>query len=328
MVYFPEFDALGQGERLEGRAHFIGADVDAVDLVGIERIGRIVGIEIGQRDQRDHLAGVDVHDGARRGLGPEMGHAIDEFVAHDGLGAQVDRELHRLHVGRTGRIAKLLQVTHATLAVQIFFNAGNALVVDVHATHDMAQRRAIRINALVLHDEADAGQAELVDRRLLLGRDLALEPEEALARGQLGAQVACVEVGQLGRQQFGRLVDIDDLFRLDVKRGYLHVGGQDAPIAIDDVGTRRGELVGGRTARVKLLVRRGAELGQPSKDADIDAGKARNQKHDAARALLQFGRAAARRGLRGGHDRLRHDLDVGGRDDGLGFHDGLADPVL
>ena len=67
-------------QRLEGRAHLIGADVDAVDLRPVDLFGhvrRIVGIVVGQRLQRDDLAGVDVDDGARRRLRLEFLQAGD-----------------------------------------------------------------------------------------------------------------------------------------------------------------------------------------------------------------------------------------------------------
>ena len=65
--------------------------------------------------------------------------------------------------------------------VQPFLDAGNALVVDIHMTDEMRDLGAVRIDALVLGEKADAGNAEPVDFLLLLRRDLALEPDEAFA---------------------------------------------------------------------------------------------------------------------------------------------------
>ena len=57
-------------QRLEGRAHLIDADIDPVDARRVPgHVRGIVGIVVGQRFQRDDLAGVDVDDGPGGGLG-------------------------------------------------------------------------------------------------------------------------------------------------------------------------------------------------------------------------------------------------------------------
>ena len=80
-----------QGQRLEGRAHFINAGRKPVDAGGIDRLARIVGVVIGERDERDHLAGAHVSEEARRGLGVEFLLARDELVAQSMLHAQIER---------------------------------------------------------------------------------------------------------------------------------------------------------------------------------------------------------------------------------------------
>ena len=54
------------------------------------------------------------------------------------------------------------------LPVEPFLDAGDALVVDVDVADHVRDRRAVRIDALVLGQEADAGNAEPVDLLLLL----------------------------------------------------------------------------------------------------------------------------------------------------------------
>ena len=49
------------------------------------------------------------------------------------------------------------------LAVEPLLDAGDALVVDVDVADDVGDFGAVRIDALVLGEEADAGNAELVD---------------------------------------------------------------------------------------------------------------------------------------------------------------------
>ena len=58
---------------------------------------------------------------------------------------------------------------------------------------------AVGIDALVLGEEADAGNAEPVDLALLLRRDLALEPDEAALGRKPFAQFLGVEIGQRRR---------------------------------------------------------------------------------------------------------------------------------
>ena len=51
------------------------------------------------------------------------------------------------------------------LVVDIFLDAGDALVVDIDQAEDVRGGRAARIEAPVLGEEADAGNAERVDLR-------------------------------------------------------------------------------------------------------------------------------------------------------------------
>ena len=68
---------------------------------------------------------------------------------------------------------------HQALAVEPFLDAGDALIVDVDAAEQMRDFGAVGIVALVLRQEADAGQALVIDLALLFRRDVALEPDEA-----------------------------------------------------------------------------------------------------------------------------------------------------
>ena len=97
---------------------------------------------------------------------------------------------------------------------------------------------AVRIDALVLAQEADARNAEPVNLLLLLGRDLALEPDEAALGTEPLAQFAGIDVGHDRGEQFGCFVDVDDPLRLAEQRGHAHVGRQDFAVAVEDVGPR------------------------------------------------------------------------------------------
>ena len=188
-----------QRERLEGRSHFVDAGGQAVDTIGVVRFLRIVRIEIRHRHHRHDLAGPDVGDEAGGGLGLELLLGLQQFVAQRVLDAQVDRQLHRL-LQPVGGEAGAMQIGQ-TVAVQPLLHAGDALVVDVDQADQMRDFGAGRIDALVLAQEADAGNAETVNVLLLLRRDFALQPDEALARRQAVAHFAGVEVGQASRSE-------------------------------------------------------------------------------------------------------------------------------
>ena len=111
----------------------------------------------------------------------------DELVAHRVLHAQVDRELDRL-LQAVGGEAGQMQVGEPA-RVEPFLDAGDALVVDIDVADDVGDLGAVRIDALVLGQEADAGKAEPVDLLALLGRDLALEPHEAALGSEPLAQL-------------------------------------------------------------------------------------------------------------------------------------------
>ena len=109
---------------------------------------------------------------------------------------------------------------------------------------------AVRVDALVLGQEADARDAEAVHLGLLARRDLALDPDEALLRAELLAQLARVEIRQHGGEELDRLVLVDDVARLGEDRDHLDVGRQHLAVAVDDVGPRRRDL--GRRGAAEL----------------------------------------------------------------------------
>ena len=225
------FERHGERKRLEGRAHFVDADIDAVDLRRIAHVARIVGIEVGQGFERQHFAGVDVDDHARRSLGVEAIQAVDQFVAQRVRGLEIEREAHRLQAVGIDREARDMRIGQALL-VEIFLHAGDADVVLVDEPDHVRANRAVGIDALVLRQEADTGQAKVKDFRLLLRRDLPLDPDEALFRSQPLAQLLCVDVGKHGGNELDRLVHVDDAIRLGEHRHGLDVAGEDLTVPV------------------------------------------------------------------------------------------------
>ena len=272
-----------EGERLEGGAHLVDAGGEAIDAGGVERLARIVGVVVGNRDHRDDLARAHVGEktGHRQGL--EFRARGNQLVAHGVLDAQVDGKLDRLLQAVGGEPGQV-QVGEPA-PVEPLLDAGDALIVDIDVADEMGDLGAVRIDALVLRQEADAGQPEAMNLLTLLGRDLALEPDEAALGGKPFAQLGSVRVGHDGGQQLGRLVDVDDAVRLAEQRGRADVGRQDFAVAIENVGPRgRHRVVPGGTPRA-LTVGRGREHHQPGRDDRIAQHEDQDGEPDAGARL-------------------------------------------
>ncbi len=79
-------------------------------------------------------------------------------------------------------------------------------VVHIGEAEHGAAASAVRIDALVLGQEADAGDAEAVHLGLLARRDLALDPDEALFVPSLLRRSVASRSGSTAVEQLDRLV--------------------------------------------------------------------------------------------------------------------------
>src|SRR5262249_23940077 len=96
------------------------------------------------------------------------------------LYAKIDRKIDwplQLIGGKTCHVQ-----SGEALPIQPFFNAGDALVVDVHMADFMCDHRPVGIDTLVLGQEAKAGNTETMDLLQLAGCNFALEPDKATFR--------------------------------------------------------------------------------------------------------------------------------------------------
>ena len=119
--------------------------------------------------------------------------AGEKLVAERMRRLEVEGEPDRLQAGGIDSEARDMRIGQALL-IEIFLHAGDADVILVDEPDHVRADRSVRINPLVLRQEADARQAEMKDFRLLLRRDLALDPDEALFRSQPLAQLLRVDV--------------------------------------------------------------------------------------------------------------------------------------
>ena len=175
--------------------------------------------------------------------------------------AQIERELHRLLQPVGGKSRHMQR--GEPLPVQPLLDAGDALVVDIDVADLVRHHRAVRIDALVLGQEADAGNAEPVNLLLLLGTDLALEPDEAALRRQALAHFVGVEIGQHRGQQFFGFVHVDELARFGEQRRRLDVGGENLPVAVENVGARGRDRILADAAADAMAVADGGKHHQP-----------------------------------------------------------------
>ena len=208
---------------------------------------------------------------AGRGLGLELLARLDEFVAQRELHAQIERELHRplQPVGGEPRHVQRGE----PLPVQPFLDAGDALVVDIDVADLVRDHRPVRIDALVLGEEADAGNAEPVDLLLLLGVISRLSQTKPRFDDKPLAHFVGVEIGQHRGEQFLRLVDVDELARLGEQRRRLHVGGEDLAVAVEDVGPRGGDRVLADAAAGAVAVALLREHHEAQRDDAVDGGE-------------------------------------------------------
>src|SRR6266545_2902027 len=204
------------GERLEGRAHLEHTGGEAVDASRIEGLAWIVGVVVRHRHQRDDLTGAHISQEARSRYGLELGAGGDQLVAQRVLHPQVDGKLDWL-LQAVGGESREMQIGKPA-RVEPFLDAGGALIVDVDVADEMRDLGSVRIDALVLGQEADPGNTKPVNLLALLRRDLALEPDEAALGRKPPAQLGGVDLRHHRGEQLRCLVHVDNPVRLGEQR--------------------------------------------------------------------------------------------------------------
>src|SRR6202000_1237486 len=102
---------------------------------------------------------------------------FQQLVAQRMLDPQVDRQFDRT-LQAVGGKAGAMQIGKP-VTVEPLLHPGDALIVDVDEADQVRDLVAGRIDALVLAQETDAGNAETVNLLLLLRSDFALEAYKA-----------------------------------------------------------------------------------------------------------------------------------------------------
>ncbi len=172
-----------------------------------------------------------------------------------------------------------MQVREAA-RIEPFLDAGDTLVVDIDVADEMGDLRAVWIDALVLGQKSDARKAEPVDLLALLGRDLALEPHEAALGSEPLAQLRRIDLRHDRGEEFRCFVDVDDAVRLRKQGGRAHVGSQNFPVAVEDIGTRGRHRIGPHGAAGAMTVGHRRKYHEPGRNDRITDGKDENSKPD------------------------------------------------
>ena len=213
------------GKQLERRAHLVGAQRGPVEARRAGAIARVIGIEVGQRRQRQDLAVVGVDDQPRRADCAEGRHAVRQLLAQHVLEARVERKAQGLGAAAVG----------AQGVVERFFDPGDATVVDVDEAEHVGEHPAQWVDPQILALKCDAGEAQAVDGRLLARREVALDPDEAAIALELDLERGAADAGQHGGQLGDRLVGVEHQSGIGVDRRGRQVGGEQHAVAVDDV---------------------------------------------------------------------------------------------
>ena len=231
----------------------------------------------------------------------ELGHRLRQLVPHRRLHPQIDRQPQRLRI-----LAQAL--------VEEPLGAGDALRVHVHGADHVGGDAPLRVAAALGRLEIDAGDAEVVDRQLLLRADAAGQVDELLVAAQPGARDLQIELRQHLLQASGRVVGVDHLLRVGIQPGGRHRERQDLAVPVRDhrPGARAGVAgvgtggfarhLGDRRGRVRQAGHPLQPLGRQRHDhrggrqldhhRDEQHGEPTSRQHQPPAALFQGGPAA------------------------------------
>jgi hypothetical protein len=131
----------------------------------------------------------------------------------------------------------------------------------------------MRIQTPALALEGEAGKAEAVDRVLLLGRQVALDPDEAPLRLQARQHRGVIQLGQHPGELRCRFGGVQDHFRIGVQRGGAQIGGQQLAVTVDDIRALAIAGHGPRRARERRLA-------TPLEHGDVHQTARQHREHD------------------------------------------------
>ena len=249
-------DGSGDREGLEHRSHFIGGGGGQVARVGRRPTGHA-----------EHFARLDIGDdtdGTER-LGRLGGRG--QFVFQNTLDPQIDGNLETLATGTGG----------PDLVVEGALGRGQAHPAGIDIADHMAGRLTERMDTDVLGLEADAAEGQVVDRHLFPRGQAVDDQQTAIAvQGCLEPVPRHTRQGTPDLRR--RRPPVPDLGRVDIEAVVDDVGGQQGPVAVNQVGANH---------RIGVGVRAGTGSGRqqgrvrgPEGQADKDRREGRQDDED------------------------------------------------
>ena len=112
----------------------------------------------------------------------------------------------------------------------------DAFAAKTCATQHMGRQFSVGIKPHLARAKQKAGVTDIVNGLHLFGAEFLLDPDEFAFAGEITDQPPFVEIGEDLRQFGSRAVGFDHQRRLGVKGMGGKVRGQDAPVAIHDIG--------------------------------------------------------------------------------------------
>ena len=136
----------------------------------------MIGIEVGQRYQRQDFSRPRVEHHTRGAKRHEFRHRGAQLVVQRALHAHVQGQPDGPAPPRRGGRQHLIEAP---------LDTREPTVIDAGKANRMGGKRALRVDSVALRYEADAGDAQTVDRVVLLGCQIPFEPDERSLRRQL-----------------------------------------------------------------------------------------------------------------------------------------------
>ena len=235
-----QFHRLRCRKDLESRAEFIDPLYCAVEQravrrqTGQRRLRAVIRIEIRQAGKGDDLAGLHLHQNGRRTFGIHHFHAGAKHF----FDCRLNRQIKRQCQGRTRRG----WVTQT--GVQRLFNAGSAdhfgavhsLGPERSAAQHMRGQRSIRIKPHLTRAEQQTGVADFVHHLHLFRAQHPADPHERPPVGKAPFQRCRVQIGENLCKLRGHRLGVHHVFGLHIQRMGQHVGRQQPPVAVGDIG--------------------------------------------------------------------------------------------
>ena len=198
-----------------------------------QRTGPRIGVKIRQACKGDHLARMGIHQHRRSAARIHQSHARRENFLGGGLDGQIHRQAQRRMCA--GRIAQFGVKLRLKPRNTYDFCGIHGLLPEPCATQNMRGNRAIGVKPNFARAKEQARLAQIMHRLFLLGADGAAQPKEAALRGQLRDQAVIIHLREDFDQTFSRSKRVDHLVGVGVKRIGQKIGGQNAPLPIDNI---------------------------------------------------------------------------------------------